>query len=72
MLKVALEKNLIVGKRIKFYFKSDIDKTEYWGTVKLNPLGGVDIEPEVNNFEGLDYIEPATENYDITNYEHKV
>jgi hypothetical protein len=72
MVKVALEKNLIPGNRIKFYFKSDLDKTEYWGVVTITPLGSLDIEPEINYIDGFEYIEPAIENYGITNYEHQI
>jgi len=64
-MKVALTKRLTPGQRVKFYYKHDAHRVEYWGNVKITNLGKLDIEPEFKMEEDLEYLEPA--NYEIDN-----
>lgn len=60
-MKVALAKTLSPGQRVRFYFRHDPDRIEYWGNVTITNLGQLDIEPEVTKQDDLEYLEPARE-----------
>ena len=58
-MKIALDKKLILGERVKFYFDHDPQQIEYWGVARISISGKVDIEPKFIIEDNLEYLEPA-------------
>jgi hypothetical protein len=67
-MKVAIAKRLTPGQRVRYYYKHDSTRTEYWGSVKITNLGKLDIEPEFIKEGDLEYLEPAKNEHQISNY----